>query len=390
MRDTKAAIEYFIDDKKSGEIWRRILFQAPAYAMERIAVLMYFSYYGSDLSAKETEEYQKLVDEIESTFEKEDLEYLIKVMPESDKDHYRLLLRNLVHKEQAATHEPLQQPKSDNEGKEKTNIILHCPKCNEELELPYDAVGWKVQCCYCEEKFFATEEFIKKQQEAQRPKTVHLKPVFRKPLSVNTPNTTKDVNISKPINQSKGKDLPTIYIKRPPDYMKSARELSEEEKLKQCAQGGDAKRDGAGSSQQKQERISPMKQNTNSSVSQQLGRRKKMTMDEVEQRVGQVLGKYRIFAMLGKINPYCYNVAVEKGAANKVTVVKAFNEMFHAFGVLPSGSSLDIGGVSDYCEIYFEGGCYFAPFNDPVVKTFMTSDKNYKYVMKVMRKQLGH
>lgn len=39
-------------------------------------------------------------------------------------------------------------------------MIIHCPKCNEELELPDNAVGRKVQCFYCKEKFFATEAFI--------------------------------------------------------------------------------------------------------------------------------------------------------------------------------------------------------------------------------------
>lgn len=44
-------------------------------------------------------------------------------------------------------------------------MIIHCPKCNGELELPDDAVGRKVQCFYCEEKFFATEEFINNQRK---------------------------------------------------------------------------------------------------------------------------------------------------------------------------------------------------------------------------------
>lgn len=44
-------------------------------------------------------------------------------------------------------------------------MIIHCPKCNEELELPDDAIGRKVQCFYCKEKFFATEEFINNQRK---------------------------------------------------------------------------------------------------------------------------------------------------------------------------------------------------------------------------------
>ena len=39
-------------------------------------------------------------------------------------------------------------------------MIIHCPRCNEPLELPDEAIGRKVQCVCCEEKFFATEDFI--------------------------------------------------------------------------------------------------------------------------------------------------------------------------------------------------------------------------------------
>ena len=53
-------------------------------------------------------------------------------------------------------------------------MIIHCPKCNEELELPDNAVGRKVQCFYCKEKFFATEEFINDQHEPQKTKIPQL------------------------------------------------------------------------------------------------------------------------------------------------------------------------------------------------------------------------
>ena len=39
-------------------------------------------------------------------------------------------------------------------------MIVHCPKCDEELELPEDAIGAKVQCCACEAKFFADETVV--------------------------------------------------------------------------------------------------------------------------------------------------------------------------------------------------------------------------------------
>ena len=37
-------------------------------------------------------------------------------------------------------------------------MLISCPKCNEKLELPDDAVGRKVQCAYCNEKFIAAED----------------------------------------------------------------------------------------------------------------------------------------------------------------------------------------------------------------------------------------
>ena len=46
-------------------------------------------------------------------------------------------------------------------------MVVICPNCHEELELPDDAVGAKVQCFYCATKFFATVDFIKNQPSTQ-------------------------------------------------------------------------------------------------------------------------------------------------------------------------------------------------------------------------------
>ena len=37
-------------------------------------------------------------------------------------------------------------------------MIIYCPKCNEELELPDEALGCKLQCCYCNVKFIIDEK----------------------------------------------------------------------------------------------------------------------------------------------------------------------------------------------------------------------------------------
>lgn len=59
-------------------------------------------------------------------------------------------------------------------------MIIRCIYCSAELELPDESVGAKVQCAYCNEKFFATAELFKRQQEALKTKTLHLKPIARK------------------------------------------------------------------------------------------------------------------------------------------------------------------------------------------------------------------
>lgn len=59
-------------------------------------------------------------------------------------------------------------------------MVIRCVYCSSELELPDEFVGSKVQCVYCNEKFIATEEIIKKQQEALKKKTIRIWPVKRK------------------------------------------------------------------------------------------------------------------------------------------------------------------------------------------------------------------
>lgn len=65
-------------------------------------------------------------------------------------------------------------------------MVLRCPKCNEELEIPDKCVGWKVQCIYCNEKFFATEELARAQQEALKKKTLRIAPVKRNDACLHT------------------------------------------------------------------------------------------------------------------------------------------------------------------------------------------------------------
>ena len=110
LQNQSEAIQHFINDKQNGEAWRKILFEAPAYAMERIAISMYHSVFGKSMSQEEKEAYRALREEIEASLEREDLEYLIKVMPEKQKAHYKSLLSLLP--QQGDEQRPQQTPEA--------------------------------------------------------------------------------------------------------------------------------------------------------------------------------------------------------------------------------------------------------------------------------------
>lgn len=113
------AIQTFLNDKKNGDAWRKILFEAPAYAMERIAISMYYSVFGKEMTKEEKEAYRALREEIESTLEREDLEYLIKYMPQKQKEHYKSLLSLLP---QEGSQEQSQQQEQSAKPQEQTAV----------------------------------------------------------------------------------------------------------------------------------------------------------------------------------------------------------------------------------------------------------------------------
>ena len=107
------AISRFLNDPKNGEVWRQILFEAPAYAMERIAISMYHSVFGESMTPEEKSAYRALREEIEATLKQEDLEYLIKVMPQKQKEHYQSLLSLLPS--ETNDQQPIQQNPQKNQ-----------------------------------------------------------------------------------------------------------------------------------------------------------------------------------------------------------------------------------------------------------------------------------
>ena len=92
MRDIGEAVSHFVSNKDNGEAWRRILDLASVRARARVCVAMYYTVYKNEMSDEERVEYRKARDEVEDSLEIEDLQFLIKVMPQSKKEHYRSLL----------------------------------------------------------------------------------------------------------------------------------------------------------------------------------------------------------------------------------------------------------------------------------------------------------
>ncbi len=88
------AIEKYTTDPKTGRPtkWYAALYEAPAFAMERLALTFYYSANKDNLSEEELKEYHDLRKEIDLSLRKEDLEYLVKVMPDKQKEYYKGLL----------------------------------------------------------------------------------------------------------------------------------------------------------------------------------------------------------------------------------------------------------------------------------------------------------
>ena len=88
------AVEKYTTDPRTGRPtkWYAALFEAPAFAMERIALAFYYSANKDNLSQEELQEYHDLRKEIDLSLRKEDLEYLVRVMPEKQKKYYKGLL----------------------------------------------------------------------------------------------------------------------------------------------------------------------------------------------------------------------------------------------------------------------------------------------------------
>ena len=91
MGNINDAVSRFVNNPYNGEAWRTVLDFASVRARARIGLAMYFNVYKDEMSREEREEYRKSRCEVEDSLEIEDLQYLIRVMPEKKKEHYKRL-----------------------------------------------------------------------------------------------------------------------------------------------------------------------------------------------------------------------------------------------------------------------------------------------------------
>ena len=92
-------VEAAINDFCRDEVWKKILYSAPAGAMERIAIAFYYAKFLVEKKNSKDQadidrlnEYRALREEVENSLENEDLEYLASNMPENKRGYYQKLL----------------------------------------------------------------------------------------------------------------------------------------------------------------------------------------------------------------------------------------------------------------------------------------------------------
>ena len=92
MKDVKAAIDHFVNTEEYGDAWKRILLAAPEMARARIICSMYYSFHKFNLTEEELDEYHRGRDWVEAVLSKDDLKYLIAVMPQKQKPYFAGML----------------------------------------------------------------------------------------------------------------------------------------------------------------------------------------------------------------------------------------------------------------------------------------------------------
>ena len=87
-------------------------------------------------------------------------------------------------------------------------------------------------------------------------------------------------------------------------------------------------------------------------------------------------------------SPFLFEVRVPVQSGELVndeeTALKAFNRLFHAFGVLPKDESMAMGKAGSYCmtSVEDEDESYCALFNHPAAMQFREGDEEYQFTLK--------
>lgn len=84
-------------------------------------------------------------------------------------------------------------------------------------------------------------------------------------------------------------------------------------------------------------------------------------------------------------NPYLVEVKVP-ASVGEVKAARAFNELFHALGVLSEEKTLSLGEGLDYCAtcVNEDGKSYSGLYNFPFAKEFKKGDEEYQYTLKAI------
>ena len=82
-------------------------------------------------------------------------------------------------------------------------------------------------------------------------------------------------------------------------------------------------------------------------------------------------------------NPYLVELRIPVSVGES-KAIKAFNELFHAIGVLPENDMLPMGESRDYCAMFDDGTSFGAMFNFPMAKGFGESDEEYQFTIKAI------
>ena len=92
-------------------------------------------------------------------------------------------------------------------------------------------------------------------------------------------------------------------------------------------------------------------------------------------------------------SPFLFEVRVPAQSGEFVNdeeaALKAFNKLFHAFGVLPKDESMAMGKAGSYCmtSVEDDGESYCALFNHPAAMQFQEGDEEYQFTLKAILKR---